>query len=674
MINEPSRPAGSPERSRGYTVANPWAQPNEMVANASESRKPQPPADDTPSTPPPKDAQHLSNRWALLLGAIGVVFGDIGTSPLYAIKECFSPENPHHVAASSGNVLGVLSLVFWSLTMVIVVKYLTFIMRADNNGAGGILALLALIPQKKDAAKPGVLLILALFGTALLYGDGVITPAISVLSAIEGLEVATSAAKPVVLPLTIGIILALFVVQRWGTGGIGKVFGPTTLVWFAAIAALGARQIAHSPDVLLAVDPRRGIRFFAENGGHGFLVLGSVFLVVTGGEALYADMGHFGRGPIRVAWYAVVFPALLLNYFGQGAKLLHDPTAASNPFYSLVPAWALYPVVAIATAATVVASQALISGAFSLTQQAVQLGFFPRVTIVHTSKSAEGQIYVPEINTALMLACMGCVLLFKSSTALAAAYGIAVTGTMSITTIVYYVVVTRTWGWSPLKAGALAGLFLLFDLAFFGANAAKFVDGGWFPVTIGLGIFAVMTTWKRGRRELADKFRATMLPLELFLADLEATKPLRVRGTAVFMASSAVGTPPALLHHFKHSQSLHDQLVLLTVESVGVPEVAAEQRCTIVQKGCGVVHVTLRYGFMEQPDVPRALKATDLDLDPARTSYYLGRETLLTDGPAKMAPWRKWLFAFLSRNARPATSYFGLPANRVVELGQQIDL
>lgn len=647
-----------------------------MPATATEARaRPTDALAATETSAPQAKASHPSaNRWALMVGAIGVVFGDIGTSPLYALKECFNPESPHHVAAVTGNVLGVLSLVFWSLTMVIVVKYLTFIMRADNDGAGGILALLALIPPKKDASKPGLLLLLALFGTALLYGDGVITPAISVLSAIEGLEVATSAAKPVILPLTIGILFGLFVVQRWGTGGIGKVFGPVTLIWFATVSILGARQIVASPDVLFAVDPRHGIRFFAENGSRGFLVLGSVFLVVTGGEALYADMGHFGRGPIRLAWYVVVFPALLLCYFGQGAKLLHDPSAASNPFYSLVPSWALYPVVGLATAATVVASQALISGAFSLTHQAVQLGFFPRVTIVHTSKTTEGQIYIPEINTALMLACMGCVLLFRSSSALAAAYGIAVTGTMAITTFVFYYVVTHRWGWSPLKAGLLAALFLVFDLAFLLANAAKFVDGGWFPITVAVILFAIMTTWKRGRRELAEKFRGTMLPLELFLADLEQTKPLRVHGTAVFMASSAVGTPPALLHHFKHSQSLHDRLVLLTVENVAVPEVAEGARVTVVPKGHGVVHVTLRYGFMELPDVPRALATTDLRLEPARTSYYLGRETLLTDGPSKMARWRKWLFAFISRNARPATSYFGLPANRVVELGQQIDL
>ncbi|MDB4933352.1 MAG: Kup system potassium uptake protein [Labilithrix sp.] len=630
----------------------------------------------SPSSHPPaaEAAAHHGRRRALVIGAIGVVFGDIGTSPLYALKECFSPENPHHVAATHGNVLGILSLVFWALTMVIVVKYLTFIMRADNVGAGGILALLALVPQKA-VAKPGALLMLALFGTALLYGDGVITPAISVLSAIEGLEVATSAAKPVVLPLTVAVLVALFLVQKWGTGGIGKVFGPVTLLWFAIIALLGARQLVHSPEVLFAIDPRHAVRFFVENRLHGFLVLGSVFLVVTGGEALYADMGHFGRGPIRIGWYTVVFPALLLNYFGQGAMLLRNPAAAANPFYGLVPEWALYPVVAIATAATVVASQALISGAFSLTQQAVQLGYFPRVTIVHTSKSTEGQIFIPEINTALLLACIACVLHFKSSTALAAAYGIAVTGTMGITTIVYYVVVTRAWGWPRWKAGALAGLFLVFDTAFFAANAAKFVDGGWFPIMVAGAIFAVMTTWKRGRRELAEKFRSTMLPLDTFLADLAVTKPLRVRGTAVFMASSAVGTPPALLHHFKHNQALHERLVLLTVESVPIPEVAPGDRLTVVDKGNGVTHVTARYGFMEQPNIPKTLAACpSLTLEPMRTSYYLGRETLLTTGTSKMARWRKWLFAFISRNARPATAYFGLPANRVVELGMQIDL
>ncbi|MBS2015093.1 MAG: potassium transporter Kup [Deltaproteobacteria bacterium] len=633
------------------------------------------PRRDHPSLPTLPGSHESTKRAALVLGAIGVVFGDIGTSPLYALKECFSPENPHHVAATPGNVLGVLSLVFWAMMMVIVVKYTTFIMRADNEGQGGILALLALIPQKAGAAGPGFLLMLALFGTALLYGDGVITPAISVLSAMEGLEIATTKLKPVVLPATILVLLALFVVQKRGTGGIGKVFGPTTLLWFAMIAVLGGRELVQHPQVLFAIDPRNAISFFATNHFHGFLVLGSVFLVVTGGEALYADMGHFGRGPIRIGWYGVVFPSLLLNYFGQGALLLRSPEAATNPFYGLVPGWALIPVVVVATAATVVASQALISGAFSLTQQAVQLGYFPRVTVVHTSKSEAGQIYVPEINTALLVACIGCVLLFKSSTALAAAYGIAVTGTMAITTVVYYVVVTRAWGWSPVKAGLLAGVFLVFDIAFFVANAAKFMDGGWFPVTAAVTIFAVMTTWKRGRRELAEKFKQSMLPLDAFIADLEMTKPPRVRGTAVFMASSAQGTPPALLHHFKHNQVLHEQLVLLTVESAPVPEVPADRRIALKDMGHGIVHVTMRYGFMENPDVPRALSTCPgLTIEPARTSYYVGRETLLSSGTSKMARWRKWLFAFISRNARPATAYFGLPPGRVVELGMQIDL
>ncbi|MGZ5971152.1 MAG: potassium transporter Kup, partial [Polyangiales bacterium] len=510
--------------------------------------------------------EHRGHQLALVIGAIGVVFGDIGTSPLYAVKECFNPEAPHHVTATVPNVLGVMSLVFWSLTMVIVVKYLGFIMKADNAGQGGILALLALVPAKKDkntASKRSGLIMLALFGTALLYGDGVITPAISVLSAVEGLEVATSALKPAVLPITTAVLIGLFLVQKKGTGGIGKVFGPMTLLWFAIIATLGAKHIIQAPGILRAIDPRHAIAFFVAHHGKGFLVLGSVFLVVTGGEALYADMGHFGRAPIRIGWYSVVFPALLLNYFGQCANLLVHPEAASNPFYALVPSWALYPVVAIATAATVVASQALISGAFSLTQQAVQLGLFPRVTIVHTSETTEGQIYIPEVNAGLLVACVACVLIFKSSTALASAYGIAVTGTMGITTIVYYFVVTKAWGWSPVRAIPLVMLFLVFDLAFFGANAAKFFDGGWFPVTMALVVFAVMSTWKTGRRALADAVTASLLPLDAFLADVATTNPHRVTGTAVFMASNPTGTPPVLLHHFKHNKVLHKQLVLL---------------------------------------------------------------------------------------------------------------
>ncbi len=525
-------------------------------------------------------------------------------------------------------MLGVLSLVFWSLLSVIVLKYLTFIMKADNDGAGGILALLALVQGKTK--NTGILLTMALFGTALLYGDGVITPAISVLSAIEGLEVATVRLKPAVLPLTALVLVGLFLVQRRGTAGIGKVFGPVTLVWFATISVLGLRQIVKNPHVLAAVDPRHGILFFVHNGGHGFLVLGSVFLVVTGGEALYADMGHFGRAPIRFGWFTIVFPSLLLNYFGQGALLLTDPKAASNPFYALVPQPLLYPVVVIAAFATVVASQALISGVFSLTQQAVQLGLFPRVTIIHTSSETEGQIYIPEINFGLLVACIACVFLFKSSTALAAAYGIAVTGTMGITTVVYYFVVTRVWGWSNVKALPLIALFLVFDLAFFGANAAKFFDGGWFPLLMAVCVFYVMTTWKLGRRALADAIRAGLLPLDLFFEDVVRMKPSRVPGTAVFMTSNPTGAPPVLLHHFKHNKVLHTTVVLLTVENLTVPEVAPEDRITVKHLTEGFHHVTVRYGFSERPDVPAALlqcKDQGLPIDLGDTSYYLGRES-----------------------------------------------
>lgn len=631
--------------------------------------------------PPEQSAHdmHHSSRLPLLLGALGVVFGDIGTSPLYAIKECFSPESTHHVDPTPANILGILSLVFWSLMLVVTVKYLTFILKADNQGAGGILALLALVPPRKNdgVAVAGPLVLLVLFGAALLYGDGVITPAISVLSAVEGLEVATAALKPVVVPLTVIVLLALFFVQSRGTEGIGNVFGPVTLVWFLTIAALGLHWIIQHPSVLVAVNPHYAVSFFLEHRLHGFLLLGAVVLCITGGEALYADMGHFGRGPIRTVWYAVVLPALLLNYFGQGACLLENPAAATNPFYALVPSWALYPTVAIATAATIVASQALISGAFSLTQQAVQLGYFPRVTIVHTSKVAEGQIYIPEINRALAVACVWLVLTFKTSGSLAAAYGIAVTGTMGITTIVYFVVVTERWKWPLWKALPPVLLFLAIDLAFFGANAAKFIHGGWFPMAMGALIFTVMTTWKTGRKLLGENFKSGLLPLDAFLADVEQRKPQRVPGTAVFMASNPYGTPPVLLHHFKHNKVLHDQVIFLSVVNERVPEVAAGDRVTVESLGLGFFRVQAHYGFMQTPNVPRVLEACKehgLAVDLHDTSYYLGRETLLTSGRAPMMKWRKTLFSFISRNARPATTYFGLPPGRVVELGMQIDL
>ena len=648
---------------------------------STETAAPSPSPGDAPppsSTVATHDAGHHPHTgWKVALAALGVVYGDIGTSPLYALKECFHGE--HILAPSPANVFGVLSLIFWSLTFVVSIKYLTFILRADNHGEGGILALLALLPEDKAAKKKAAfrfLTLLVVFGAALLYGDGVITPAISVLSAVEGLEVATTTLKPVVVPLTVVILLGLFLVQKRGTEGIGKVFGPVMLLWFVTIAALGAAQVVKSPGVLAAIDPRHGARFFLENRGLGFLILGAVVLSITGAEALYADMGHFGKSPIRRSWIFVAFPALLLNYFGQGALVLQDPAASENPFFGLVPSWAQFPVVALATAAAVIASQALISGAYSLTQQAVQLGFFPRVTVIHTSKHTEGQIYIPEINNLLLVSCVGLVLAFRKSSDLAAAYGIAVTGTMSITTIIYYVVVTRTWGWPVWKAAPLALLFLAVDLSFFGSSAVKFLEGGWFPVMMAVGIFTVMTTWNSGRRHLAAAMADAMMPLDLFLTDVKETKPVRVKGTAVFMSSNANGVPPILLHHFKHNQVLHERVVLLTVAGLHVPEVPENERVTVEELAHGFYRVTIRYGFMQSPDVPRALascKRQGLDMIPERTSYYLGRETLLPTGRARMSRWRKTLFAFISRNARPATAYFGLPPNRVVELGMQLD-
>jgi KUP system potassium uptake protein len=625
------------------------------------------------------------------IGALGVVYGDIGTSPLYSVKECFT--QPHGVAVTPQNVLGVLSLVFWSLMLVIVVKYLTYIMRADNEGEGGILALLALVstpaaaraslvPNAPSAAAqkklPKTMLVLiGLFGAALLYGDGMITPAISVLSAIEGLSVATHALDSVVVPITCAILVGLFLVQRRGTAKVGAIFGPATLLWFVTIAAIGLPWILREPRVLHAMNPVHAVRFFIHHGKHGFLVLASVVLCITGGEALYADMGHFGAKPIRTAWYTVVFPALLINYFGQGALLIRNGAAVQNPFYELVSGWVLYPLVAIAGVATVVASQALISGAFSLTQQAVQLGYCPRVSIVHTSEQAEGQIYVPEVNNILMVACVTLVLAFKESGNLAAAYGIAVTGTMSITSVLFYYVARTRWGWSAAKAGALVGVFLIFDLAFFASNLTKFMHGGWFPVAIALAVFTVMTTWKKGRARLASYMLFATLPLEAFMEDIERMKPHRVKGTAVFMTSNPEGVPPVLLHHFKHNKVLHEQVLLLSVLTAHVPVIERRERVRVSDLGKGFWQITATYGFTETPDVPDLLSAClskGLKTKGDDTSYFLGRETLLTTDRPGMARWRKTLFAFLSKNARTATSFFQIPPNRVVEMGIQIEL
>lgn len=612
----------------------------------------------------------------LSLTALGIVYGDIGTSPLYAVRESFLPS--HGLAVTPANVLGVLSLIFWSLVLVISVKYLAFILRADNRGEGGILALAALAtPMARGAGGKRGLILLGLFGTALLYGDGAITPAISVLSAIEGLEVATPFFAPWVIPITVGILVALFAAQRHGTARVGRMFGPVTLLWFATLAVLGIAQLVREPAVLAAMHPGHALRFFLENGARGFVVLGSVFLVVTGGEALYADMGHFGRRPIRLAWFGIVLPALLINYFGQGALLIHTPDAVENPFYRMAPAWALYPVVAIATAATIIASQALISGAFSLTMQAVQLGCLPRVTIEHTSPSIFGQIYIPGVNWGLMLACIGLVIGFGSSSNLAAAYGVAVTTTMVITTILFFVVARERWGWNPWLVGLLTAAFLVVDLAFWGANLIKIPHGGWFPLVVGAVLVVVMSTWRRGREILTARVTAGLLPAEAFVAQVRERAATRVPGTAVFLYSNPDATPPALLHNLKHNRVLHGRVLFVSVTVAEEPHVPAGDRASVRALGEGFHRVMLRYGFMEEPDVPAAmagLEAVGLRIVPMETTYFLGRETVVRSRSRRMSRWRALLFGVLNRNARPASAFYRLTPNRVVELGAQIEL
>jgi KUP system potassium uptake protein len=613
----------------------------------------------------------------LSLAALGVVYGDIGTSPLYAVRESF--HHSHGIEPTHANVLGVLSLIVWALMLVISVKYALFVLRADNRGEGGILALTSLVTPVAAGrrSRRWVLIMLGLFGTALLYGDGMITPVISVLSAVEGLEVATPVFKPYIVPITIGVLVGLFLIQPNGTARIGRLFGPVTLLWFITIAVLGLLHIVREPGVFAALNPLHGARFFVANGYRGFLVLGSVFLVVTGGEALYADMGHFGRKPIRAAWYFVVLPALLLNYFGQGALLIRDPGAVENPFFRMVPEWALYPVVTIATVAAVIASQALTTGAFSLTMQAVQLGYIPRVEIRHTSGRERGQIYIPSVNWVLMVACIGLTLGFQRSTNVAAAYGVAVTTTMVVTTLLLFTVERERWRWPLAVTLLFTGFFLVVDLAFWGANIVKIPHGGWFPLVVGALVFALMSTWKKGRAILAARLQEGTLPIDLFLEDVGRRGVHRVPGTAVFMYGNRSGTPPALLHSIKHYQVLHQQVVLLSVETQEVPHVPDEQRVCTETLGHGFFRMVMKYGFMDEPNVPQALelvRSSELNLSPGRTTYFLGRETLIPSRKPGMALWREHLFAVMSRNARPATSFFWLPPNRVVELGAQIEL
>lgn len=614
----------------------------------------------------------------LSLAAAGIVYGDIGTSPLYSLSTIFSSVE-HPITLVDEHILGVLSLVFWSLMIVVSIKYVAFVMRADNEGEGGIMALLALAaraikthPRLRTAA-----VILGIFGAALFYGDSVITPAISVLSAVEGLEIASASLKPFVIPITIGILWALFLFQRTGTAKVGKLFGPIMLIWFIVLAALGILGIASEPRILGAVNPIHAVHLMQEAPWTGFLSLGGVVLVLTGAEALYADMGHFGRRPIQVAWFGLVLPSLLLNYFGQGALLLAHPEDITNPFFRLAPNWALYPLITLATLATIIASQAVISGAFSITRQAMLLGYVPRMNTLQTSDSMQGQIYIPFINWVLMIAVLALVLGFESSARLASAYGIAVTGTMVITSILALVVVSHLWGWGWLKGGLFISVFLTIDLAFFGANLIKVEDGGWFPLLFGFGIFVLMMTWKQGRRLLRAKLKAMAIDLNSFVNGFCDKSCIRVPGVAIFLTANPEGVPHALLHNLKHNKVLHEEVVILSVRFADVPKVPYNQRLTYEALPNQFHRITVTFGFKDEPDIPRALtllNASYLRLDPMHTSYFIGRERLIPGAEHNLPLWRKKLFISMFRNAGSVVSHFNIPPNAVVEMGAQVVL
>ena len=626
----------------------------------------------------PVAAPHGRYLATLSLAALGVVYGDICTSPLYAMRESFY--GTHGIAVSPGNVLGVLSLVFWSLILVVTIKYHVVIIRADNKGEGGVLALMALVNGTRLArglSPRRIMIVLGIFGSALLYADGALTPAISVLSAVEGLEVATPALASLVIPVTLMILVGLFLLQSRGTARIGALFGPVMLVWFGTIGILGLSEIVRQPGVLAAVSPYHAVLFFGENLGRGFVVLGAVFLVVTGGEALYADLGHFGHRAIQIAWFSVPLPCLLLNYFGQGALLLRTPAAAENPFYHLAPHWALYPLIALATAAAIIASQAVISGAFSLTRQAVQLGYSPRLNIEHTSSREIGQIYVPSVNWGLMLLTCVLVLGFQTSSNIAGAYGVALSTLMLMTTLMFYVMSREVWRWSIPRAALVVGLFLLMDVPFFAANMLKIRYGGWVPLVIAAVVYALMSTWKRGREILAKRMLEKTVPLKMLLADLAAEPPVRVPGTAVFMYGTTDGTPPALIHNLAHNKVLHERIVFLNVVTLDIPHVPAEERVTVKRIGKGFHSVVARYGFMDDPhieDVLAASRGSALDIRIEGTTFFLGRETLVASERPGIADWRAKLFAFMSRNALRATAFFKIPPNQVFEVGAQVEL
>jgi KUP system potassium uptake protein len=620
-----------------------------------------------------------SSTAALTLLALGVVYGDIGTSPLYAVKETFAPS--HGIALEPANILGGLSAIFWSLMIVVSLKYVTLILRANNKGEGGIMALLALalssVRGRERLRAP--ILLLGVFGASLFYGDAVLTPAISVLSAVEGLEVGTSAFKPYVVPIAMGVLLALFGFQRRGTAFIGMLFGPVCALWFLTLAGAGLDNIIAHPVVLNALNPLHALRFVTAHGFASFVVLGAVLLAITGAEALYADMGHFGKKAIRIAWFGLVLPALVLNYFGQGALLMADPKAIENPFFLAYPAWALYPMVALATAATVIASQATISGAYSMTKQAIQLGFLPRMNIVHTSAQQIGQIYIPAVNWILLVVVLAAVAGFGSSSKLASAYGVAVMGTMLTTTVLTFFVLRFGWGYPLALCVATTGFFLVVDAAFFSASLVKIAEGGWFPLTAGAAIYLVMLTWRGGRQLVVARVRSTSVPLEGFVQSMLRDAPHRVPGTAIFLTATPDATPSALLHNLKHNRVLHEQVVFLTVEIADVPWVATDERVSVEPIGPNCWRTTVRFGFKDPTDVPHALlsaRARAFDIDPMRTSYFLSRETVvpvIRDGAA-MAPWRERLFAAMVRNAGDAADYFNLPTNRVIELGTRVEI
>jgi KUP system potassium uptake protein len=638
----------------------------------------------TPLHSHPHEENPRGARLAILtLTALGVVYGDIGTSPLYSIKECFSPM--YHLLPTRENVFGVLSLIVWALTLVVSVKYISYILRADNRGEGGTFALLALIfPKRSPDAKGSrgkILVALALFGTALLYGDGIITPAMSVLSALEGVKVKAPNLEHFIVPTAVVILASLFAIQRFGTSFMGKAFGPIMLLWFSVIAVLGLAEVIRSPWILEAVNPKYAWTFMQHNGKVAFLALGSVVLVITGGEALYADMGHFGRRPIRVAWLGFVFPALLLNYFGQGALLVRDPSTVENPFYYLAPEGLVLPLLVLATTAAIVASQAMISGAFSVTRQGIQLGYIPRLEVRHTSKTEQGQIYIPEVNHFIAFGCLLIVVTFQDTLRLGAAYGIAVTGTMFITSILFYYVARLRFRWSAPKALALCALFLAVDGAFFSANLIKVWHGGWVPLLLGLILFTLMMTWKRGRGLLNARLADGTMPIDLFLDSVAKSSVHRVTGTAVFMTGNDNGVPPVLLHHLKHNKVLHERVLLLSVKTAEVPETSAGERVRVIPLQQGFWRVIATYGFMQSPNVPEVLEVVDrmgIRAKPLDTSFFMGRERLIPtkgrpDDPLKLSKWRKIVFSIMARNARSATEFFGIPPNRVVELGTQIE-